>query len=200
MLPSGSGKTIGEIRSIFRWRTIFVLTATAVAQQGKKDLNEISLEDVEESTFASTKSEQNRKDSRCHLIRCSGSVAFGRAAEDPYARYQDQALASHSRERLVCRGLWKLHKHISTKTVDELVEYVMVARQWREAPRFARAQATTTSVATAGSSSIHIAALVSSKRTPGSRGVTSDLDHIEEAKPPGTSSKFDKNEAGRPFL
>jgi 3-oxoacyl-(acyl-carrier-protein) synthase len=67
----------------------------------------------------------------------------------------------------------RLHKHISTKTVDELVEYVLVATQQAllksEAPPGESAMAgdlplrkrPRRSVARTGSSGIHIAALVS---------------------------------------
>jgi hypothetical protein len=67
----------------------------------------------------------------------------------------------------------KLHKHISAKTVDELVEYVVVAAQQAllepEDPPGNSAmpgdlpvrKRTRSSVARAGSSGIHIAALVS---------------------------------------
>jgi hypothetical protein len=67
----------------------------------------------------------------------------------------------------------KLHKHISTKTVDELVEYVLVTAQQvllePEAPPVKSAmpgdfpvrKRSRSSVAKAGASGIHIAALVS---------------------------------------
>jgi hypothetical protein len=67
----------------------------------------------------------------------------------------------------------KLHKHISTKTVDELVEYVLVAAQQAllepEAPPRKSGMSgdlpvrkrSRSSVAKAGTSGIHLAALVS---------------------------------------
>jgi hypothetical protein len=73
----------------------------------------------------------------------------------------------------------RLHKHISIRTVDELVEYVMVAAQQAllepEAPTGKSAMPgdsrarnrSTRSVARPCSSGIHIASPVSRERTPG---------------------------------
>jgi hypothetical protein len=89
----------------------------------------------------------------------------------PCPEYTRLAGLCESRRKAEVYG--KLHRHISTKTVDEVVEYVLVAAQQAllepEAPRGSSAtpadlpvrERPRSSVAKAGTSGIHIAALVS---------------------------------------
>ena len=73
-VPSSSGRRSAGSPSIFRWLTIFAFTAAAAAQQGKRDLTEISLEELGNiQVYTASKHMQNASDAPASITIVSAN-------------------------------------------------------------------------------------------------------------------------------